>query len=103
MVQWAAFCYEWARTDPRLIGLNPWHWSGTPGAGQFQPGLAEMPAVLAAVSDLAKLTTSVGLIVWCPAAAKLCACSCPVCFHEQYQKIGREIVSGRQADIDFGI
>jgi hypothetical protein len=49
MLHWAAFSYDWARSDPRIVGLNPWHWSGTPGAGEFQPGLAEMPAVLDAV------------------------------------------------------
>jgi len=68
MLQWASFCYDWARSDPRIVGLNPWHWAGTPGAGRFQPGLAEMPAVL-----------------------------------DAYQKIGKEIVGGRQADIAFGV
>ena len=26
LLQWAATCYDWARTDPRVVGLNPWHW-----------------------------------------------------------------------------
>ena len=46
--------YDWARSDRRIVGLNPWHYNaGTatganrPG-GPFEPGLAGMPAVLAA-------------------------------------------------------
>lgn len=104
MLQWASFCYDWARSDPRIVGLNPWHWSGTPGAGEFQPGMAEMPAVLAAVSSLCPTTYC--LATWycsglSAASAKLGACLCRSHNLEQYQKIGKEIVSGRQADIDF--
>lgn len=44
MLQWARDSYEWARTDPHLIGLNPWHWnSGAPG--RFEPGMSGLPAV----------------------------------------------------------
>ena len=49
MLHWASFTYEWARRDSRIVGLNPWHWTGAPGSGRFEPGLAEMPAVLDAV------------------------------------------------------
>ena len=70
MLEWARGAYDWARTDERLAGLAPWHYYSTakPGAGvAFQPGLSELPQLLAA-----------------------------------WQAIGREIVSGRQGDIDFG-
>ena len=68
MLQWAQGSYDWARSEPRLVGLNPWHFTtmGPPAGGLFEPGMAGMPAVLAA-----------------------------------YQAIGEEIISGRQANIDF--
>ena len=72
MLQWAKGSYDWARSDPRIVGLNPWHYNTDTAAGAkrpggpFEPGLAGMPAVLAA-----------------------------------YKAIGREIVSGQQRDIDF--
>jgi hypothetical protein len=63
MLQWAQGAYDWARTDERIVGLNPWHYtSGDPA--RFQPGLNGMPAVL-----------------------------------EAYQKIGQEIISGKQRDL----
>ena len=72
MLQWAKGSYDWARSDPMIVGLNPWHFNvdspaGPSGlGGPFEPGLAGMPALLAA-----------------------------------YKAIGKEIVSERQGDIDF--
>lgn len=67
MLQWAKGSYDWARSDPRVVGLNPWHYNvDSAVGGPFEPGLVGMPAVLAA-----------------------------------YKAIGKEIVSGRQGDIDF--
>jgi hypothetical protein len=67
MLQWAKGSYDWARSDPRIVGLNPWHYTTrSAGPGPFEPGLSGMPAVFAA-----------------------------------YKAIGKEIVSGRQGDIDF--
>ena len=63
MLQWAQGSYDWARQDTRLVGLNPWHYTGTT-PGFFEPGLVGLPAVLSA-----------------------------------YRAIGKEIVSGRQADL----
>jgi hypothetical protein len=48
MLQWAQGAYDWARADPRLVGLNPWHYTSSGKPGRFQPGLDGMPAVLAA-------------------------------------------------------
>ena len=47
MVQWALDSYNWARSEPRMVGLNPWHWSGgfAPNA-KFEPGLVGLPAVV---------------------------------------------------------
>jgi hypothetical protein len=66
MLQWAKGSYDWARSDPRIVGLNPWHYTQRGSPGPFEPGLSGMPAVFAA-----------------------------------YKAIGKEIVSGRQGDIDF--
>lgn len=53
MLQWAEGSYNWARSDPRIVGLNPWHYTGASG-GPFQPGLVNMPAVLAAYKAIGK-------------------------------------------------
>ena len=67
LLQWAAACYDWARTDPRVVGLNPWHWDTRSATDpMFEPGLEGMPHLLAA-----------------------------------YEAIGKEIVGGTLADIDF--
>ncbi len=29
-MQWAVGIYNWARTEPRLIGLNPWYYAQIP-------------------------------------------------------------------------
>eukprot|EP00035_Acanthoeca_spectabilis_P033536 m.24187 g.24187 ORF g.24187 m.24187 type:complete len:336 (+) comp6038_c0_seq1:79-1086(+) len=43
VVSWALAAYDWAREDPRVIGLNPWHWSSTRTGPMFEPGLAGLP------------------------------------------------------------
>eukprot|EP00039_Didymoeca_costata_P015627 m.269978 g.269978 ORF g.269978 m.269978 type:complete len:330 (+) comp16260_c0_seq2:38-1027(+) len=47
MIQWAVACYNWARNDTRIVGLNPWHWTGAAVANaRFEPGLSNLPTVL---------------------------------------------------------
>lgn len=47
LAQWAATVYEWARADPRVVGLNPWHWNTrSTTSGMFEPGLVGMPGLL---------------------------------------------------------
>ena len=51
MLQWAKGAYGWARSDPRIVGLNPWHYTSNgenPPYSEFEPSLEGMPAVLAA-------------------------------------------------------
>lgn len=51
MLDWAAGAYNWARRDERLVGLAPWHYYSTAKVGggvPFQPGLSELPGLLAA-------------------------------------------------------
>ena len=44
MIDWAIDSYNWARSEPRMIGLNPWHFTGAPAANQkFEPGLQHLP------------------------------------------------------------
>ncbi len=26
MLEWATGAFAWAQADPRIVGLNPWHW-----------------------------------------------------------------------------
>ena len=66
MLQWAKGIYDWARADVRVAGLNIWHYNSAATPGLYEPGLNQLPTVLAA-----------------------------------WQHIGREIVSGRQADVPF--
>ena len=51
MLQWAAFTYDWAREDTRIVGLAPWHWESRQN-GPMQPGMERMPAVLAAFQQI---------------------------------------------------
>jgi len=46
MVQNAWAYFQWAVTDPRLIGMNPWYW-GPPGCGMpgYEVSAYDMPAV----------------------------------------------------------
>ena len=101
MLQWASFAYDWARTDSRIVGLNPWHWTGAPGSGRFEPGLAEMPAVLDAVRA-APLTATTNHEVALLHLFSPSHCMCHSTWL-QYRRIGKEIVSGRQAHVDFGL
>jgi hypothetical protein len=51
MLEWGKGAYDWARIDERLVGLAPWHYYSTAKreAGvAFQPGLSELPQLLAA-------------------------------------------------------
>jgi len=53
MLQWASDCYDWARADPRLIGLNPWHWDGPMMKNtKFEPGLANLAPLRAAYTKI---------------------------------------------------
>ena len=58
MLQWAQGSYDWAREDPRLVGLNPWHYSERQNSGYphdkypFGLGTVDFPQVLAALRDI---------------------------------------------------
>ena len=75
----------------RIVGLNPWHWTGAPGSGRFEPGLAEMPAVLDAVRA-APLTAATNREV---VLLHTCCSISSMCYSTwlQHQRIGKEIVS----------
>eukprot|EP00040_Diaphanoeca_grandis_P027324 m.155225 g.155225 ORF g.155225 m.155225 type:complete len:347 (+) comp30931_c0_seq6:115-1155(+) len=47
LAQWAVTIYDWARADPKVIGLNPWHWNTRSMTDpMFEPGLTDMPQLL---------------------------------------------------------
>ncbi len=46
MLAWAREAYDWARSDARIVGLAPWHYSTYAPGQDFNPGMADLPAVL---------------------------------------------------------
>lgn len=47
MIHWAKGIYEWARTDARVAALNVWHYDSAATPGLYEPGVGQMPTVLA--------------------------------------------------------
>ena len=47
MAAWAQASYDWARSDPRFIGLVPWHWAqpGFPSASSWPPQTSMEPGL----------------------------------------------------------
>ena len=72
MLRWARASYDWARSDRRFVGLNPWYWvqPGVPDPSTWPPNTSEVPG-----------------LYWLPRVRPL------------WEAIGREIVSGRQGDV----
>ena len=70
---WARAAYDWARTEARFVGLNPWFWEqpGAPSPSAWPPNQADVPGLRWMTRVLRPL----------------------------YEQMGREIVSGRQADV----
>jgi hypothetical protein len=71
--RWARAAYDWARNETRFVGLNPWYWE--------QPG-APPP------SSWPRNTSDVPGLRWLTQVLR------PL-----YEKIGQEIVSGRQGKV----
>ena len=54
MLHWAQGIYAWARSDSRVVGLNIWHYESAAAAGEYEPGLTGLPAVLRAWQAIGK-------------------------------------------------
>jgi hypothetical protein len=69
---WARQSYDWARSDERFVGLNPWHWSqqGDPPPSRLPPNTSMDPGL--------KYTPKLRAL---------------------YEKIGAEIASGRLGEV----
>lgn len=71
-IQWAIDTYNWARSEHRFVGINPWYWEqpGGPPPSSWPPNHSDVPGLR-----------------WMPALKQV------------YIDIGKEIVSGRQGDV----
>jgi hypothetical protein len=47
--------WDWARSDPRVTGLHPWHWTSFPTLGQHQRGAREYPLLLHRLREIGQL------------------------------------------------
>ena len=47
--------WEWARSDPRVTGLHPWHWISFPTLGQHQRGAGEYPLLIQRLREIGQL------------------------------------------------
>ena len=74
MKDWAIKSYNWARSNTRFVGINPWYWQQVNSQSQpmYPPNHSDVPGLR-----------------WLREIRQL------------YEKIGHEIINGGQNDIHF--